>query len=98
MLMGELSVAVLALPALPKTCDTSGTVRMILSCTWRSLFASELETSGNVTGMNNREPSSKGGINSEPNLVIIIIPTANAAMLMPIVVFRHFKHHFSTGV
>ena len=33
MLIGELSVAVFALPALPNTFSTSGTDLMILSCT-----------------------------------------------------------------
>ena len=51
MLIGELSVAVFALPALPRTCDTSGMVFMILSCTCNNLLASELEISGMVTGI-----------------------------------------------
>jgi len=97
MLCGEFSVADLALPALPNTCDTSGTVLMILSCTCKSLFASELETSGKVTGINSNEPSSNGGMNSEPKRVIIIIPTVNATKLIPIVVLRHFKPQFNLG-
>ena len=86
-LIGELSVAVFALPALPNTWSTSGTVEINLSCICNNLFASEFETSGKVTGINNSEPSSKGGINSEPNFVIIKIPVASATRLIPIVVF-----------
>lgn len=66
MLMGALSVAVYALPALPNTFSTSGTDIMSLSCTCKIRLASLFDTSGRVTGMNNNEPSSKGGINSEP--------------------------------
>ena len=98
MLIGELSVAVFALPALPSTCATSGKVLMILSCTCNNLLASELETSGKVTGINNKDPSSNGGINSEPSFVIITMPHINAIILIPITVFRHLRHHFKTGV
>ena len=69
MLIGELSVAVLALPALPRTCATSGTDEINLSCTCKMRLASELDTSGRVTGIKSKLPSSSGGINSEPILV-----------------------------
>ena len=88
MLMGELSVAVLARPALPKTFFTSGTDLISLSCTCKIRLASLLETSGSVTGMNKIEPSSSGGINSLPKLSSIGILIAKAMMLTASVVFR----------
>ncbi len=97
MLIGELSVAVLALPAFPKTFSTSGTDFIILSCTCRILFTSELETSGNVTGINRMEPSSSGGINSRPRLINIGILMMSASMFTPIVVFLHLMHFLITG-
>src|SRR5487761_1914660 len=96
-LMGELSVAVLALPALPKTFLTSGTEAIILSCTCNILFTSELETSGIVTGINRIEPSSNGGINSLPKLMMSGILTSNAIMFKAIVVLRHLMHHLMIG-
>ncbi len=48
---GAGSVEVSARPTLPSTCSTSGTLLMILSCTWISRFASVMETLGRVTGM-----------------------------------------------
>jgi hypothetical protein len=87
-LMGELSVAVLALPAFPKTFFTSGTLLMILSCTCNNCLASEFDMSGKVTGINKIEPSSNGGINSLPKLRSNGMLISKAIMLMPMVVLR----------
>ena len=95
--MGELSVAVLALPAFPRTCSTSGIPLMILSCTCSNLLASEFEISGRVTGIKSRDPSSKGGINSRPRFIIIGILMSSAKILIPSVVFFHFMHHLISG-
>ena len=89
MLMGELSVAVFALPALPSTFFTSGIDLISLSCTCKILFASLLDTSGKVTGIKRMEPSSSGGINSRPKLNSIGILIARAMILMASVVFLH---------
>src|SRR5580765_4412830 len=97
MLIGELSVAVFALPAFPNTDFTSGSEEMILSCTCKILFTSLLETSGSVTGINNTVPSSSGGINSLPRLMIIGMLIASAITLMAIVVFRHLIQARITG-
>ena len=67
MLIGALSVAVYARPAFPSTLFTSGTETIILSWICKMRLASLLDTSGSVTGINNNVPSSRGGINSEPN-------------------------------
>ena len=96
-LIGELSVAVLALPALPKTFSTSGTDLIILSCTCKILFTSELETSGSVTGINKIEPSSNGGINSRPRLITSGTLISKAMMFTAIVVFLQLKHPLITG-
>ena len=48
---GAGSVAVSARPALPKTCATSGIFFRILSWSWRSFAATEIEAAGTVTGM-----------------------------------------------
>ena len=48
---GAGSVAVSARPALPKTWATSGICFRILSWSWRSFDASEIEAAGTVTGM-----------------------------------------------
>jgi hypothetical protein len=96
-LIGELSVAVLALPALPNTLSTSGTDLMILSCTCNIRLISELETSGNVTGMKRILCSSSGGINSVPrprNKGMVMI---NAIRLIAIVVLRHLRISFIIG-
>src|SRR5678815_4325238 len=71
---------------------------MILSWICKSLFASELETSGSVTGINNNEPSSSGGMNSEPSLVSITIPVINAITFTARMVLRHLKHQSRIGV
>src|SRR5665647_3617562 len=97
MLIGELSVAVLARPALPKTFFTSGTEAIILSCTCNILFTSVLEISGIVTGINRIEPSSNGGINSLPKLMMSGILTSNAIMFIAIVVLRHLIHQRMSG-
>ena len=89
MLMGELSVAVFARPALPKTLATSGIDFINLSCTCSIRFTSEFDTSGKVTGINKTEPSSNGGINSLPKLINKGMLISKATMLIPIVVFRH---------
>src|SRR5205085_807563 len=96
-LIGELSVAVLALPAFPNTFLTSGMFLMILSCTCKSCFACELDTSGWVTGINKMEPSSSGGINSEPKLSNRGILTSSAMILIPIVVLRQVMHQLRIG-
>ncbi len=97
MLMGELSVAVFARPALPSTWSTSGTEVINLSCTCRIRLISVLEMSGNVTGMKRIEPSSKGGMNSVPKRVSMKPPMASATMLIAKVVRRQCMHHRSTG-
>src|SRR5579859_266564 len=51
---------------------------------------SELEMSGNVTGINNMDCSSRGGINSVPKLISKGTLTANADRLTAMVVFLHF--------
>src|SRR5260221_6670790 len=98
MLIGELSVAVFARPALPKTFFTSGMLLMILSWTCKSCFASELDISGIVTGINNMVPSSKGGINSLPRLINKGILISNAIILMVSVVLRQVTHQFNIGL
>ena len=90
MLNGNLSVAVLARPALPNTLSTSGTDLMILSCTCRIRLASSFEMSGNVTGIKRIDCSSRGGINSFPRLISKGILMSTARMLIPMVVFLHF--------
>ena len=96
-LIGELSVAVLALPAFPKTSSTSGTDFIILSCTCKILFTSELETSGKVTGIKRIEPSSNGGINSRPKLITNGMLMSNAITFTAIVVLLHRIHPLITG-
>ncbi|MNX86620.1 hypothetical protein D3C86_1185090 [compost metagenome] len=97
MLMGELSVAVLARPAFPKTLSTSGTDLIILSCTCKIRFASALDTSGSVTGINKILCSSNGGINSVPKFLSKGIVINNAITLIAIVVFLHFNTVLITG-
>ena len=63
---GEGSVAVSARPTLPRTYSTSGVALMIRSCSVARRFASLIEILGWVTGMNNRLPSLRGGMNSVP--------------------------------
>ncbi len=48
---GAGSVAVSALPALPKTLSTSGMPLRILSCNRRSSVATDMDAAGAVTGM-----------------------------------------------
>ncbi len=97
MLMGELSVAVDALPALPSTLSTSGTDLMSRSCTCRMRFASVLEISGRVTGMKRMLCSSSGGMNSVPRLFSRGTAMISAAILMARVVFRHLSTTRMTG-
>ena len=66
---GAGSVGVSARPALPKTRSTSGNLRRIKSWAWTSRFASSMEMPGTVIGMKRIEPSSSGGMNSEPSLL-----------------------------
>ena len=96
-LMGELSVAVLARPALPNTWSTSGTDMMILSCTCKIRLASALEISGRVTGIKRMLCSSRGGINSLPRLPSRGIEITRAMTLMANVVLRHFKTALMVG-
>jgi len=56
---------------------------MILSCTCNIRFTSELETSGKVTGIKSRDPSSNGGINSLPRLRIRGMLINKAMILIP---------------
>jgi hypothetical protein len=71
-----LSVAVLALPAFPKTWVTQELIYYLVLNLQYS-FTSELDTSGKA-GMNKIDPSSKGGINSEPRRVNINPPISKA--------------------
>jgi hypothetical protein len=64
-LIGLLSVAVLALPLFLKH-GLPQELIFYLVLNLQYSFTSELETSGKVTGINKIDPSSKGGINSEP--------------------------------
>jgi hypothetical protein len=61
------------------------------------LFISELETSGIVTGINKREPSSKGGMNSRPNRITKGMLNKTSPQEMAMVVFFHFKHQRIMG-
>ena len=97
MLMGELSVAELARPALPSTLSTSGTCLIILSCTCRMRFISVFDTSGWATGMNRMEPSFSGGMNSVPRLMIKGMLMSSNPMLMASVVLRQRITQCSIG-
>ena len=66
---GPGSVGVSARPALPKTRSTSGNLRRIPSWAWTSRLASSMEMPGTVMGMKRMEPSSSGGMNSDPSLL-----------------------------
>ena len=61
------SVAVSARPALPCTDATSGNRMMMRSCAISARRASSIAIPGNVVGMTSSEPSSSGGMNSEPS-------------------------------
>ncbi len=65
---GAGSVDVSARPALPRTLWTSGNCRMMRSVTWRTFWASVIDRPGMVVGMYSSDPSSRGGMNSEPSL------------------------------
>ncbi len=65
--IGAGSVAVLALPALPKTDATSGKLLMILSCVCISSAALVTDMPGSEAGMYRSEPSLSVGMNSEPS-------------------------------
>ncbi|MNV47790.1 hypothetical protein D3C71_1396670 [compost metagenome] len=67
MVSGAGSVALSALPALPNTVATSGTVLINLSVSCSSLLASRADIPGSEEGIYNRSPSSSCGINSLPN-------------------------------
>src|SRR5664279_3967546 len=64
---GAGSVDVSARPALPKTVDTSGNCLMMRSCTCINCCAWVTPMPGSVEGMYINEPSSRGGMNSEPS-------------------------------
>src|ERR1039457_1365389 len=61
-------VDVSARPALPSTEDTSGNCLMMRSCTCINCCACVTPMPGRVDGMYINEPSSRGGMNSEPRL------------------------------
>ena len=63
---GAGSVEVSARPAFPSTRSTSGNCFMMRSVTCNNRCASPMEMPGIVDGMYKTEPSSSGGINSEP--------------------------------
>src|ERR1019366_4729800 len=65
--------------------------------TCKILFISELLASGIVTGINKILPSSSGGINSVPKLIIIGMLIQSAIKFIPIVVFLHFKQILIIG-
>ena len=88
MLRGALSVAVSARPAFPRTCSTSGTLRMMLSCSERIRATSVTEAFGSVTGIYRSDPSSSGGMNSDPIESSMGTVTRRAATLMAIVALR----------
>jgi hypothetical protein len=64
---GAGSVAVSARPAFPNTDATSGKARSAASCFCSSPLASSIEIPGTVMGMKRIDPSSRGGMNSEPS-------------------------------
>jgi len=64
---GAGSVEVSALPALPNTRFTSGKPFRMRSVTCRSFCASVMEMPGMVVGIYISEPSSRGGMNSDPS-------------------------------
>jgi hypothetical protein len=61
------SVAVSALPAFPCTDATSRKLMTMRCCVAIARRASSIEIPGNVVGMTRREPSSSGGMNSDPS-------------------------------
>ena len=63
---GAGSVAVSARPAFPNTVLTSGNFLSARSWVSTRVFASSMEIPGTVIGMKRMEPSSRGGMNSEP--------------------------------
>src|ERR1035438_1742347 len=64
---GAGSVDVSARPALPSTVDTSGNCLMMRSCTCINCCACVTEIPGSVEGIYISEPSSRGGMNSDPS-------------------------------
>ena len=61
------SVAVSARPAFPCTDATSGNRMMMRSCAISARRASSIAIPGNVVGITSSEPSSSGGMNSDPS-------------------------------
>ena len=61
------SVAVSARPAFPCTEAISGNRMMMRFCRLSARRASSIAMPGNVVGITSREPSSSGGMNSEPS-------------------------------
>jgi hypothetical protein len=84
-LIGLLSVAVLLCPLFLKH-GLPQELFYYLVLNLQYSFTSE--TSGKVTGMNKIDPSSKGGINSEPRH---INPPISKAMQFNKMLFLHFK-------
>ena len=94
---GAGSVAVRALPALPKTESTSGKSFIILSWVWSISAALVTETPGRVTGMYMSVPSFSGGMNSLPIFESGYAVAASARRASTTVVFLYLKTHFIIG-
>jgi len=70
---------------------------MIVSCAWISRFASLMDMLGKVTGMYSSEPSSRGGMNSEPRFMNRGTAMARARMFRAMVVFFQTSAQRMTG-
>src|SRR5687768_2187795 len=60
-------------------------------------LASEFDTSGKVTGISSKEPSSSGGINSVPRLTTSGTLKASNRKQITNTVFRHIRQSLATG-
>src|SRR5450432_4000568 len=94
---GAGSVEDSARPALPSTVDTSGNRLMMRSCTCINCCACVTEMPGSVEGMYINEPSSRGGMNSEPNLSKTVTVKATRAKAPAITNHFHRKASSHTG-
>src|SRR5260370_38771427 len=92
---GALSVALSDRPTTPKTLSTSGNVRNILSCSWRSCEAWVIEIPGSSVGMYNDDPSYNGGMNCLPSLNISGKVRARNNRFTNKGVWRDFRHKLS---
>ena len=95
---GAGSVAVLARPALPNTVFTSGKAARIESCLRSASSAVCTLMPGNVVGMYRREPSSRGGMNSDPMRWAGSSARITAAMVAPTTGQRNLNAHCRIGV